>query len=122
METARHFLQGELTMITVWTSSSTVLTLHEAQQKGPFTWRHSTSRRAFGRADLPPAQSQCNETSVYVMSGNADATRGLRMKASEKHALTLGGVNCRLIRYDVLPKMPVNMQRFESRRAAPKLA
>ena len=85
METARHFLQGELTMITVWTSSSTVLTLHEAQQKGPFTWRHSTSRRAFGRADLPPAQSQCNETSVYVMSGNADATRGLRMKASEKH-------------------------------------
>ena len=28
------------------------------------------------------------------------------MKASGKHALMLGGVECRLLRYDVLPKLP----------------
>ena len=66
------------------------------------------------------SQSQCNERSVYVLSGNADATRALHMKASKKHTLTLGGVDCRLIRYDVLPKMPVNVQRFESRRITSK--
>jgi len=51
-------------------------------------------------------QSQCNETAVHVLSGNADATGALRMKASGKHTLMLGGVDCRLLRYDVLPRLP----------------
>ena len=55
---------------------------------------------------LAVLQSQCNETSVYVLSGNADATKALRMKASGKHSLMLGGVDCRLLRYDVLPRLP----------------
>ena len=29
------------------------------------------------------------------------------MKASDKHVLRLGGVDCRLLQYDVLPKLPL---------------
>ena len=43
---------------------------------------------------------------MHVLSGNAEATGALRMKASGKHVLMLGGVDCRLLRYDVLPKLP----------------
>ena len=75
---------------------------HEGQQANCGL---NESRLAFRRL-AAARQSQCNDTAVYVLSGNAEATGALRMKASGKHALMLGGVECRLLRYDVLPKLP----------------
>ena len=40
---------------------------------------------------------------AYTLSGNADVTRELRMKASTRHRIVSGGVDLRWLKYQVLP-------------------
>lgn len=46
---------------------------------------------------------RCNCADVYVLSGNSLATRGLRMKTDKKWTVTVGGVECKVLHYYVLP-------------------
>jgi hypothetical protein len=41
---------------------------------------------------------------VITLSGNPEATRPLRMKAHAREPVTVGGVDCRLLHYHVLPQ------------------
>lgn len=46
-------------------------------------------------------QGQCPEADVAVLSGNKHITSMLRMKADRRFPMTIGGVDCRLIKYKV---------------------
>ena len=48
-------------------------------------------------------QSACNEADAYLLCGNPAATKPLRMKCSRRIPLTIGGVDVRLLHYQVLP-------------------
>ncbi|BFI29443.1 hypothetical protein AXG93_1335s1140 [Marchantia polymorpha subsp. ruderalis] len=48
-------------------------------------------------------KSSCNETDVYVLSGNSNVTHAMHMKADKRWAVTVGGVDCRIMHYYVLP-------------------
>ncbi len=113
MQTVKRTVKSSCTLGSSWLSSSrwvgtTCRTvhpfLHHARKRADlYSLSLLTSICTFAAVAL---QSQCNETAVHVLSGNAEATGALRMKASGKHMLMLGGVDCRLLRYDVLPKLP----------------
>ncbi|KAJ7109531.1 hypothetical protein O6H91_Y571700 [Diphasiastrum complanatum] len=45
----------------------------------------------------------CTRADVYVLSGNANATQDLQLKSDKKWHLTVGGVDCKLLHYYVLP-------------------
>ena len=47
------------------------------------------------------AQERCPEAHAFVLSGNKDVTRHLRMRAARRIPLTVGGTDCRLIEYRV---------------------
>jgi len=49
---------------------------------------------------------ECPDTSAFVLSGNPEVSRAIRMRASRKHVVGIGGVDCRLLRYDILPPKP----------------
>ena len=44
--------------------------------------------------------------SAFVLSGNSSISREIYMRASRKHVLGIGGVDTRLLRYDILPPKP----------------
>ena len=44
---------------------------------------------------------QCAGAPAYLLSGNVAATAGLRLRAASRVPLTIGGVDCRLLRYDI---------------------
>ena len=44
--------------------------------------------------------------SAFVLSGDPSVSREIFMRASRKHVLGIGGVDCRLLRYDILPPKP----------------
>lgn len=44
---------------------------------------------------------QCAGAAAFLLSGNPEATRGLRLKADRRHPLTVGGVDCRLLQYSI---------------------
>ncbi|KAL2636427.1 hypothetical protein R1flu_007906 [Riccia fluitans] len=48
-------------------------------------------------------KSRCSDADVYVLSGNPGVTQALHMKADKKWAFTVGGVDCRVMHYHVLP-------------------
>ncbi|KAI5067065.1 hypothetical protein GOP47_0017593 [Adiantum capillus-veneris] len=48
-------------------------------------------------------KQRCNHADVYVLSGNSSVTRGLRMKCNRKWPITVGGMECKLLHYYVLP-------------------
>ncbi|KAH7387880.1 hypothetical protein KP509_16G046600 [Ceratopteris richardii] len=48
-------------------------------------------------------KEQCNNADVYVLSGSSSATRGLRMKCDRKWPIVVGGIECKLLHYYVLP-------------------
>jgi 23S rRNA G2445 N2-methylase RlmL len=61
---------------------------------------------------------ECPDSSAFVLSGNPEVSRAIRMRASRKHVVGIGGVDCRLLRYDILPPKPpgyVPRQRTEGR-------
>ncbi|CAK0784504.1 hypothetical protein CVIRNUC_007708 [Coccomyxa viridis] len=48
-------------------------------------------------------KAHCREAQAFVLSGNKSTTQWLRMKADNRTPLTIGGADCRLIKYTVLP-------------------
>eukprot|EP00899_Mesostigma_viride_P021308 jgi/Mesvir1/29179/Mv25947-RA.3 len=53
-------------------------------------------------------KESCRRADVFVLSGNAQVTRGLRMKAEKKYPVVVGGVDCRVMHYKVLPPKPAS--------------
>lgn len=48
-------------------------------------------------------QARCPNASVYVLCGNPDITREIHMRADRKYPVTVGNINCRVLKYKVLP-------------------
>jgi putative N6-adenine-specific DNA methylase len=48
-------------------------------------------------------QRECPEAKVGILSGNKEVTSRLRMRADRRCPLTIGGVDCRLLKYTVSP-------------------
>ena len=48
-------------------------------------------------------KKRCNDADVYALSGNPVASRGLHMKSNKKWPITVGGLECKLLHYYVLP-------------------
>lgn len=46
---------------------------------------------------------ECAGATAHLLSGDAGATRALRMRARRKRVLGIGGVDCRLLEYRILP-------------------
>ena len=46
---------------------------------------------------------ECGGATAHLLSGDANATRPLRMRARRKRVLGIGGVDCRLLEYRILP-------------------
>jgi hypothetical protein len=57
-------------------------------------------------------QSQCPEAKVAILSGNKDVTRNLCMRAERRFPLTIGGVDCRLLKYTVRSHTRTVTERF----------
>jgi putative N6-adenine-specific DNA methylase len=53
----------------------------------------------FGKA----LKDHCGGWTAWILSGNADATRALKLKASRRIPLMNGPIDCRLLRYDLRP-------------------
>jgi len=49
-------------------------------------------------------KAQCSCADVYVLSGNAEVTRAMHMRADRKWPLTIGGQERKLLHYHVLPR------------------
>lgn len=49
-------------------------------------------------------RNEAPESTAVVLSGDAQATRAIRMKARRKYPLRIGNVDCRVLVYDVLKK------------------
>ncbi|XP_057816583.2 uncharacterized protein LOC131029920 [Cryptomeria japonica] len=55
------------------------------------------------------SKQHCNCADMYILSGRSTVTRELRMKADKKWPITMGGIDCRLLHYYVLPpKVGIN--------------
>lgn len=46
-------------------------------------------------------QARCPEAQAFVLSGNKDVTQYLRMRADQRMPITIGGMDCRLVKYTV---------------------
>lgn len=46
-------------------------------------------------------KQQAPGATAFLLSGNPDATTGLRLKAERRYPITVGGVDCRLLRYSI---------------------
>lgn len=46
-------------------------------------------------------KQQCGGTRAFLLSGNPEATKGLRLKADRRYPVTVGGVDCRLLQYSI---------------------
>ena len=62
-----------------------------AQQQLADTWWDLS---AFLKQQTPGA-------TAFLLSGNPEATKGLRLKAERRYPITVGGVDCRLLRYSI---------------------
>eukprot|EP01025_Chloroclados_australasicus_P064986 TRINITY_DN8782_c0_g3_i1.p1 TRINITY_DN8782_c0_g3~~TRINITY_DN8782_c0_g3_i1.p1 ORF type:complete len:470 (+),score=32.72 TRINITY_DN8782_c0_g3_i1:72-1412(+) len=46
-------------------------------------------------------KTQCPGVEAYILSGNKNVTKYLRLQADQRFPVTIGGVNCRLIKYKI---------------------
>ncbi len=46
-------------------------------------------------------RTECPEADAYVLSGSRQCTKFLRLAATSKHELTIGGINCRWLHYEI---------------------
>ena len=46
-------------------------------------------------------KQQAPGATAFLLSGNPEATKGLRLKAERRYPLTVGGVDCRLLQYSI---------------------
>eukprot|EP00892_Ulva_mutabilis_P010337 jgi/Ulvmu1/7676/UM038_0106.1 len=51
-------------------------------------------------------KGQCPGAHAWILSGTKGPTQALRMKATRRYPLSLGGVDCRLLHYEVRPPPP----------------
>ena len=51
-------------------------------------------------------KEQCGGADAYLLSGSAEATQGLRLRADRRWPLSIGGVDCRLLKYSVRGRAP----------------
>ena len=51
-------------------------------------------------------KEQCSLADVYVLSGNAEVTRAMHMRADKRWPVTVGGQERKLLHYHVLPPKP----------------
>ena len=51
-------------------------------------------------------QARCPHAQAFILSGNKDVTKHLRMKAEQRMPITIGGMDCRLIKYTVSSFIP----------------
>lgn len=65
---------------------------------GESEWLHGTWQM-LGRF----LKEQCSLADVYVLSGNAEVTRAMHMRADKKWPVTVGGQERKLLHYHVLP-------------------
>jgi 23S rRNA G2445 N2-methylase RlmL len=65
---------------------------------GESEWLHRTWQM-LGRF----LKEQCSSADVYVLSGNAEVTRAMHMRADKKWPVTVGGQERKLLHYHVLP-------------------
>ena len=56
----------------------------------------------------PCVQGQCPNAFAYVLCGNPDITREIHMRADRKYPITVGNVDCRLLKYKILPPKSVD--------------
>ena len=56
---------------------------------------------------------ECGGATAHLLSGDAAATRPLRMRARRKRVLGVGGVDCRLLEYRVLPPKKADARGLE---------
>jgi hypothetical protein len=45
-------------------------------------------------------------SNAWILCGDKSASKALRMKVGRKYPVTLGGVDCRVLRYEILPPRP----------------
>ncbi len=50
---------------------------------------------------LSSVQAHCRRSEAFILSGNKETTRWLRMRADARMPLVIGGSDCRLIKYTV---------------------
>jgi hypothetical protein len=50
-------------------------------------------------------KDQCTGADVFLLSGNAEATRNMRLRADRKWPISVGGIDCRVLHYKVLPPL-----------------
>ena len=55
-------------------------------------------------------KEQCGGAEAYLLSGSADATQHLRLRADKKWPLSIGGVECRLLKYSIRGRAPAPAQ------------
>ncbi|CAM6101090.1 unnamed protein product [Calypogeia fissa] len=58
-----------------------------------------TTWQALGRF----LKTHCSQADVYVLSGNSTVTRAMHMKADKRWPVSVGGIDCRIMHYYVLP-------------------
>lgn len=51
-------------------------------------------------------KEQCGGAEAYLLSGSAEATQALRLRADRKWPLSVGGVECRLLKYSIRGRAP----------------
>ncbi len=56
---------------------------------------------SFYRAMGEAFKKRCAGWTAYLLSGNPDATRALKLKASRRIPLMNGPIDCRLLKYDL---------------------
>ncbi|GAB4823363.1 hypothetical protein N2152v2_010409 [Parachlorella kessleri] len=54
-------------------------------------------------------KEQCGGAEACLLSGSSDATQHLRLRADKKWPLTIGGVDCRLLKYSIRGRVPAPM-------------
>lgn len=74
-----------------------------------------TTWQALGRF----LKTHCSSADVYVLSGNSSVTHAMHMKADKKWPVSVGGIDCRIMHYHVLP--PKTSRTLESAVKVPYL-
>ena len=59
--------------------------------------RHHTEITDLGRM----LRERCGGWTLWLLSGNPELTRHLRLKASRRVAVSNGGIDCRWLRYEI---------------------
>jgi putative N6-adenine-specific DNA methylase len=51
-------------------------------------------------------KGQCGGAEAYLLCGNPRATQALKLRADARFPLTVGGVDCRLLKYGITARAP----------------